>query len=201
MKSETKTLLTQEQEQAAVTAIHNFAKDSKTAAKATDNLSKHVLGLAKLALKIDKARAVEIFGALCRHGETVIKQENAKGGKEPPIKALLPFWPVVKSQVLQGLKSEKVDVSKVESVYQMTQELGAEKKTRKTGGNAGDEAGKVTMPKELEGVWTRLNAALKEIILKQPQLITAAGTTLTECVEELEEMAHIEAESQEKKAA
>jgi hypothetical protein len=176
-KKDTPVKLTAAMETLAATAIHAFAKDSETAAKSTDNMSKHVL---KLAVEAQKHTDVEgIFVALCRHAETVFKQENMADGKEKPIKALLPFWPVVKSQVRAGLKVG-VKMDKVKSVYEMQKSL--PKAERKPGGATN---AKLTLPKNLNDSMAALTQALKTIITTRPGLVDGANAIIVRAAEDL----------------
>jgi len=194
MSKQETTLLTNEQEKLADKAIKAFASEQSKSAEAMGNMSKHVLSLAVEAQKGDvtRERAMEIFDALCRHAERTFKASHLDAkNKEQPIKKLLPFWPVVKSQTLAGLKAD-LKISKYKSVYEVVKETPTAARKPQTDGKRDT---KVTMPNELAPLWERLNAVLKEVVVNRKTLITATATALTELVEELEEMVHIDTQS------
>lgn len=199
MKGDNKYVLTADLEKLAASAIIAFAKDAEKGKKASDNMSAHVLLLAQEAQKVGGAEKAEgVFAALTRHAEATFKQSHLIAGKEVAIKQLLPFWPVVKSQVLAGMK-QGIDLKKVTSVYEMTKTI--KPKSRAPGGATGEAAAsKITMPKELTPAWERVTAVLKRIVVSEAHLIAAAVGVLNECADELEALSKATAQP-EKKAA
>lgn len=173
-----KIVLTADLEKLAVTCIHDFAKDEKSGREATDNMSKHILRLAKEAeAKGGKDKKEELYVALCRHAETVYKQENMHGGKELPIKQLLPFWPVVKSQILAGMKSG-IPMRTAKSAYDIVKQT---PKTVRAGSNAGNDAGKVTVPKDIGAAIDKVYEAVKVIVLSHKDKTDALIAELNRC--------------------
>lgn len=202
-KGETKSaiVLTGEQTEFARGQIDAFAKDYGKAKAGINNMSSHLLQLAIRAAKDGGAKkAEEVYKAFCRDAEVYYKQTHLKDGEEQPIKKLLPFWPVAKSQVLAGIKAG-LDVSKYKTVYELVDATPKAERTPKTPeGEDADESGDdstVTAPKGAHGDaltanLKRVHVILKAIVVQRPELVASAAVMLGELADELTEMAEIE---------
>jgi hypothetical protein len=158
--------LTPEMQQHAVSAIEAFGKQEASIKKATDSASKHVLDLFQYALKLaGKEKAEEVFNTLCRHAEKVYSENHSEDIKKlTPVSTLLPFWRVAKSQVLRAFRGG-VDLTETKSVYEAVKATPAVKAKKGAGGNAGDNAGTITLKGALGAAVERLWNAVKQVEL------------------------------------
>lgn len=184
----------------AIKAIHDFDKAGKKAQDTMDNVSKHVLLIAQAAEKESNANKESIFVEMCRQAEVVFKEEHEKDGKVPPIQKLLPWWPVVKSQVRAGLKAG-LKVRDFKTVYELQQKTPVKERAARTtdgtkeNGKEGDDTGKVTLPNDDEGKAVntnlkRVHDALKEMVTRHMSL-KSAGEILAKAAEALEEIVSV----------
>lgn len=195
--------LTGDLEEFAVKQVNAFAADFQKAKSGINNMSKHLLDIAKRAEKDGgKERKVELYKAICRHGETVYKQNHLKNGEEQPIKKLLPFWPVAKSQILAAMTAGVV-MAECKTVFEAVdktpkQERGTKARDDKAEGD--DDDGQVSIPKGAHGdalqeSLTRVHKVLKAIVVQKPQLVAAAAVELGKLADALEEMAQLDEEA------
>lgn len=197
-KEETKMTLTGTLEKVAVGAIEAFAKAEKAAVKGYDSMSMHLLTIAKAAIKAGgKDKAGEVFTLMCRHAETVYKQGHMKAGKEQPIKTLLPFWPVAKSQVFAAMKANVI-TDKTESVYEAVKATPKKDRAPKTPtdktGESKDKA--ITLPNTAEGkafgeAYERLKRTLVTLVVQRVELLGDVSKRLNTLCDSIEEDAHL----------
>lgn len=195
-------VLTAALEKLAVTEIKGFAADFKKTEKGIGSMSDHLLTLAKAAEKTagtDKAKRDSVYKALCRHAETVYKQEHTKNGEELPIKQLLPFWPVAKSQVQAGMNAG-LKMSDYKTVYEVTAATPKKERAVKTpdadtgkesGGDAITVTGDVPGSKELVGALDKLHKTLKAIMVQRPGMVPSIATQLAAFVASIDEAAKL----------
>lgn len=167
--------------------IEAFAKDEQGARKVSDNLSMHLLRLAKEAEKVDKTNAADVFGAMTKHAERAYAEKH--GGKDKlPISKLLPSWRFYKSQVTAGFRS-KVTMADKKSLYDVVQETKAEPRKPKT------PNGETGAPKVTEGINAALQALLKVIAASKPEYEDQIIAVLAEAEAEIAQLAHIDEEA------
>lgn len=175
-----KIVLTAALESFAVDQITAFETDWKKAKAGVGSMSNHLLMLAKRAEKDGgPEKRDELYKALCRHAETVYKQAHlGPKNEELPIKRLLPFWPVAKSQVQAGLNAG-LKMADYKTVFEITEALPKRERAPKTpdGTTAnGGEDSAVSLPKGAHGealaaALQRFHRTIKAVVVQRKELI------------------------------
>lgn len=127
-------------------------------------LSGTLFGLALEADRVGNGKAsaiADVFTALCKAGETHLKESDKKPDQEAsrPVAEILPCWPVLKSNLLKGIKAGiKPSEHKTERAFRAAT-AAKTKKARKTGRqNAGEGTAVLTIDS------AKLTETLKHLI-------------------------------------
>lgn len=135
--------------------------------KATElksGLSQTLFGLALEADKTGNGKAeatAEVFSALCKAGETHLKESDKKPDQEAsrPVAEILPCWPVLKSNLLKGIKAGiRPSDHKTEYSFKTATQEKTKKAAKKSRQNAGEGSAVLTIES------AKLTETLKHLI-------------------------------------
>lgn len=209
--STSKIVLTASLEAFAVDQITAFESDWKKQKAGIGSMSNHLLALAKRAEKDGgPEKRDELYKALCRHAETVHKQGHlGPKNEELPIKRLLPFWPVAKSQVQAGLNAG-LKMSDFKTVYELTDALPKKERAPKTPdgqtGKTGDEDSAVSLPKGAHGealaaALQRFHRTVRAVVVQRKELIADTAVKIMALCDSIDEDAKLVHEAETKGVA
>ena len=154
----------------ALKGIGAFILGFQKQAKAFDNLSAHVLSIAKEAAAEagdDLAKAADWFDAAAKYAQREYQKDHKEGDKIVPMELLCPAWAPRKSEVLRCMR-KGVDPRDFEKVADMTRErvrIAEENKERGTqerreGPADGDADTTIELPSKVGKAMERFYKAL-----------------------------------------
>lgn len=149
---------------AAYWAKGGLAETTDKATEAREGLSQTLFGLALEADRVGNGKAeatAEVFTALCKAGETHLKETDRKPDQEAsrPVAEILPCWPVLKSNLLKGIKAGvRPSGYKSERAFRAETQERAKKATKKGRQNAGEGSAVLTIES------AKLTETLKHLI-------------------------------------
>ncbi len=186
-------VLTAELQVVAVNSLEAFAKAEKGSRKTIDNMSAHVLTIAKAA-ESAKGDTAALFKEMCKHAERVYVENHGEtddNGKDLPLSKLVPSWKVYKAQVMAGLKA-KLKPSDYKTVYDLQKATPTAKRSAQTPGDSDSGVNVDGTSRVTEAVSKAMRALLDTIAKCPPEHEASVIAALDKARETLEEIVGIE---------